>query len=147
MLNLPTTVAEIDQLIRDGVQEDLHLDYKESPAIDRTKRNEIAKDISAFANSDGGILIYGIVESNNLPVSKDGGVDHGVYTREWLEQVISSNITPRIDNIQIVPIPLSASNSIYCVDVPKSYRAPHQAPIRNTTSDLTFNRFQWRTMK
>ncbi|SRR6266498_3928950 len=138
MLNLPTTVAEIDQLIRDGVQEDLHLDYKESPAIDRSKRNEIAKDTSAFANSDGGILIYGIVESNNLPVSKDGGVDHGVYTREWLEQVISSNITPKIDNIRIVPIPLSASNSIYCVEVPKSYRAPHQAPDRKYYKRFNF---------
>lgn len=138
MLNLPTTVAEIDQLIRDGVQEDLHLDYKESPAIDRSKRNEIAKDTSAFANSDGGILIYGIVESNNLPVSKDGGVDHGVYSREWLEQVISSNVTPKIDNIQIVPIPLSTSNSIYCVEVPKSYRAPHQAPDKKYYKRFNF---------
>src|SRR6266545_788491 len=138
MLNLPTTVAEIDQLIRDGVQEDLHLDYKESPAIDRSKRNEIAKDTSAFANSDGGILIYGIVESNNLPVSKDGGVDHGVYTREWLEQVISSNITPKIDNIRIVAIPLSASNSIYCVEVPKSYRAPHQSPDKKYYKRFNF---------
>jgi len=138
MLNLPTTVAEIDQLIRDGVQEDLHLDYKESPAIDRSKRNEIAKDTSAFANSDGGILIYGIVESNNLPVSKDGGVDHGVYTREWLEQVISSNITPKIDNIRIVAIPLSASNSLYCVEVPKSYRAPHQSPDKKYYKRFNF---------
>jgi hypothetical protein len=135
---LPTTIADIDRLIRDGVQEDLHLDYKESPAIDRSKRNELAKDVSAFANSDGGILIYGVIESNNLPVSKDSGVDHTAYSREWIEQVISSNITPKIDNIRIVPIPVSSSNSIYCVEVPKSYRAPHQAPDKKYYKRFNF---------
>jgi hypothetical protein len=135
---LPITIADIDRLIRDGVQEDLHLDYKESPAIDRSKRNEMAKDVSAFANSDGGILIYGVIESNNLPVSKDSGVDHTVYSREWLEQVISSNITPKIDNIRIVSIPVSSSNSIYCVEVQKSDRAPHQAPDKKYYKRFNF---------
>ena len=87
MQALPTTLAEIDRLIRDAVQEDLHLDYKESPAIDQGKRHEIAKDVSAFANSDGGILVYGVAEKNNLPIRKDGGVDHIRYTEltiAWL---------------------------------------------------------------
>lgn len=126
MLNLPTTEADIDQLIKDQIQEDLHLDYKESPAVDRSKRQEIGKDVSAFANSDGGILIYGVVESNNLPVSKDGGVDHTKYSREWLEQVISSNVTPRIDGIRISPIQVSVDRSYYAVEVQKSFRGPHQ---------------------
>lgn len=99
MLTPPTTIADIDKLIADEIQEDLHLDYKQSPALDPNKKNEIAKDVSAFANSDGGLLIYGIVESNNLPVSKDGGVDHTKFSRERLEQIISANITPRIDGI------------------------------------------------
>jgi predicted HTH transcriptional regulator len=128
MINLPTTIAEIDRMIADDVQEDIHLDYKESPAIDKAKRHEIAKDVSAFANSDGGILIYGVIENNNLPVAKDTGVDHTKYSREWLEQIISSNITPRIDGIRIAPIPISTARSLYAVEIPKSLRAPHQAP-------------------
>jgi hypothetical protein len=138
MKSLPTTIVEIDQLIADDVQEDIHLDYKESPAIDKAKRYEIAKDVSAFANSDGGILIYGIIENNNLPAGKDSGVDHTKYSREWLEQIISSNITPRIDGIRIAPIPVSADRSIYAVEIPKSFRAPHQAPDKKYYKRFNF---------
>lgn len=127
MSDVPTTIAELDQFIKNQVQENLHLDYKASSAIDGSKRPEIAKDVSAFANSDGGMLIYGVIEKNNLPVSKDNGIDHTKYSREWLEQVISSNITPRIDGIHISPIQVSADRSYFVVKVPKSFRGPHQS--------------------
>lgn len=127
MLDLPTTVADIDRLIADEVQESLHLDYKDSRAIDSSKFTEIAKDVSAFANSDGGLIIYGVQEKGHLPVSKDGGVDHNKYSRERLEQIILSNVSPRIDDVRIAQIPLSATTSIYAIKVPKSFRAPHQA--------------------
>lgn len=126
-MNLPTTLEEINDFINNEVQENLHLDYKESLAIDRSKRSEIAKDVSAFANSDGGIIIYGIVENNNLPVRVDTGVNHALYSREWIEQIISSHITPKIDDILISAIPASTTHSIYAVKVPKSFRGPHQA--------------------
>lgn len=138
MLLLPTSIEEMDKLIKDGVQEDLHLDYKESPALDKNKRHEIAKDISAFANSDGGILIYGIIEKDNLPIGKDNGVDHTKFSRETFEQIISSNITPRIDSIRIVPIPISTKTSIYVVEIPKSERAPHQAPDKKYYKRFNF---------
>lgn len=127
MITLPVSIADIDKLILDGVQEDLHLDYKQSLALDPNKTSEISKDVSAFANSDGGILIYGVTEQNNLPEKIDGGVDHTKFSRERFEQIISSNITPKIDGIQIIPIPVSANNSLYAVEIPKSFRAPHQA--------------------
>ncbi len=129
MINLPTKIAHIDKLIANKIQEDLHLDYKQSSALHPTDKNkkEIAKDVSAFANSDGGFIIYGIVEDCNLPISKDGGVNHIEFSRERLEQIISSNITPRIDGLQVKPIPISTTHSLYVVKIPKSYRAPHQA--------------------
>lgn len=138
MLDLPTAASDINNLIVDQVQESIHLDYKESPAVDKTKRNEIAKDVSAFANSDGGMLIYGIVESNNLPVRMDSGVDHTQYSREWLEQVISSNINPRIDDIRIAAIQISAGRSVYAVKIPKSLRGPHQAPDKKYYKRFNF---------
>jgi len=138
MIILPTTVAEIDKLIADEIQENLHLDYKESPALDKNKRHEIAKDVSSFANSDGGVLIYGISEQNNLPTAKDGGVDHVKYSREWLEQIISSNVIPRIDGIRIKPIPISSDKSIFALEIPRSERAPHQAPDKKYYKRFNF---------
>ena len=102
------------------IKEALHYHYKITD-------KEIAKDVSAFANSDGGCIIYGIEEDKHLPKKIDSGVDHDKYTREWLENVITSNISPRIDGITISPIPLSPDNSVYIVDIPKSSRGPHQA--------------------
>jgi predicted HTH transcriptional regulator len=126
-MEFPSTPQDIDHLIATQTQESLHLDYKDSRAIDKSKREEISKDVSAFASSDGGTIIYGVTEKNHLPVARDNGVDHNQFSREWLEQVINSNINPRIDGIQIIPIPVSNYNSIYVVGIPKSFRGPHQA--------------------
>lgn len=126
-IDLPATLDDINSLIRDQVQENIHLDYKDSRALDPSKRDEIAKDVSAFANSDGGLLVYGVSEGNNLPIAIDSGVDHTKFTRERLEQIISSNITPRIDDIRISAIPISAYKSVYAVKVTRSLRGPHQS--------------------
>lgn len=71
------------------MQENIHLDYKDSRAVDPKKSDEIAKDASAFANSDGGVIIYGVAEDNNhFPVKIDSGVDHLAFSHERLEQII-----------------------------------------------------------
>lgn len=128
MLKCPTTIAEVNQMIADGVQEGLHLDYKDHRAVDKTKKHDVAKDVSAFANSDGGLLIYGVSERDGYPVSGDPGVEHRDYKREWFEQVISSKISPRIDDVRVGQIPVNSDRSIYTVEVQKSFRGPHQAP-------------------
>lgn len=126
LMNTPRTLTDLQALISTRVQEDLHLDYKESLAISEKKRAEIAKDVSAFANSDGGMIVYGIVEQNHLPVRVDDGVIDDDFDREWLENVITSNISPRIDGLEIHPIEVSAGRSAYAVVIPKSWRGPHQ---------------------
>lgn len=125
-MDLPQSVEELKLYISNRVQESLHLDYKASDSLNDKARNEIAKDVSAFANSDGGIIIYGIREDNHLPTEIDGGADHSRYTKEWLEQVIVSNISPKIDGLLIHAIPISDTHSAYAVGIPKSYRGPHQ---------------------
>jgi DNA-directed RNA polymerase subunit L len=126
-MELPRTKEELNYYIDNQVQESLHLDYKDSRAIDNSKRDEIAKDVSAFANSDGGTIIYGIKEKDQLPLEIDTGVEHAKFSREWLEEVIQSNVTPIIDGIRISQIPLNKERSAYAVKIPKSYRGPHQA--------------------
>jgi hypothetical protein len=126
VIDLPTTRTEVQALIDAQVQESLHLDYKDSRALGKDKKSEIAKDVSAFANADGGTIIYGVAEANHVPEKIDEGVDHRELSHEWLEQIIRSNITPRIDGLRIAPIRLSADKAIYAVHIPKSYRGPHQ---------------------
>jgi hypothetical protein len=129
------TKEKILQYISDGIEENLHLDYKGAGSIDKKgeKKKEISKDVSAFANSDGGTIIYGVrefddKEKNHLPEKIDpiNGVE---YTKEWLEQIINSTISPRIPLIKITPIQTDKHKNnrvIYVVGIPKSYTA-HQA--------------------
>ena len=58
------TEEDINQLISTKTEESIHLDFKQAEALSKNdkKKSEIAKDISAFANSDGGIVIYGLKE-------------------------------------------------------------------------------------
>ena len=93
-MNFPQKLIEIQSLIDDKVQESLHLDYKEARAVGKTSKQyfDFAKDASAFANSDGGVLIYGVKEQGHLPVSITG-IDHSKFNREFFEQVIRSNIS------------------------------------------------------
>jgi hypothetical protein len=128
-MQTPSTIQDIEALIRDRVQEHIHLDYKDSSAIGDDRRHEISKDVSAFANSDGGVLIYGVEEDqhSHLPIRIDGGIDDQRFSREWLEQIIMSKVTPIIDGVRIIPISVGPGKSLYIVEVPKSHRAPHQA--------------------
>lgn len=126
-------------MIRLQVQESIHLDYKQSRALEIKKRDEIAKDVSAFANSDGGTLIYGIEEKDNVPVAVDGGVDDAVFSREWLDNIIRSNISPSLADVRISPIPLGNGRSLYVVAVAKSFRAPHQAPDKKFYKRFNFS--------
>lgn len=135
----PTTVRDIEELIKAQVQESLNLDYKRSSSISNKSRAEIAKDVSAFANSDGGLIIYGVEEKDHFPVKIDEGVEHGKFNREWLENVITSNIAPRIEDVQISQIPVSDGRSVFVVKVPKSFRGPHQERLESKRYYRRFN--------
>jgi hypothetical protein len=125
------TETDLLRLITDAVPESIELDYKQSAALDKSegKKREISKDVSALANSAGGIILYGMVENGHVPTRLDSGSDPNVISKEWLEQVINSNIQRRIDGVRINPIPLthSAGQVAYVVSVPQSMSAPHMA--------------------
>ena len=79
--------------------------------VDDAKKAEITKDVSAFANSAGGVLIYGIAEPpDRAERHKPGRPDpicRANFSKEWLEQIIQS-IQPRIDGVNIIPVEIDA---------------------------------------
>src|SRR5450759_2840615 len=90
-------------LIQNQTKESIELDYNKCDSLQKTdgKKNELSKDVSAFANSAGGTLVYGIVENGHVPTGLDVGYDPTDITKEWVDQVINSNIHPRIDGVLI----------------------------------------------
>lgn len=128
MLNIKSR-ADLDRLIVDAVKESLTLDYKQSLALtkDDKKKEDLCKDVTAFANSAGGQLVYGMEEDKHAPTKIDDGADPAI-TKEWVEQVIDSKVQPRIEGFVIHPIQL-AKGLGFVIDIPQATsRAPHQAP-------------------
>jgi hypothetical protein len=125
--------ATIQQYINDGVEESRTTEYKAADALDGAprKRKEIAKDVSAMANSAGGIIIYGVQEyrerdKRHLPKKIDP-IDRTQFSRETLENIITDNIQPRIEGVTIHPVSIGTEPNgvVYVVEIPQSTTA-HQ---------------------
>jgi len=120
----------LNSLIADKIEESKQLEYKDARALGRgdKEKKDISKDVSAFANSEGGIIIYGINEKDHLPESLSF-VDGIEFTKEWLENVIDSNISPIIPDLEIIPIRFNKQieQTIYIIKIPQCPDSPHMA--------------------
>jgi hypothetical protein len=118
----------IESLITNEVEESINIDFKACGALSKeeNKKKEISKDVSAFANSNGGIIIYGISEKNHK-ADAISFINGNEFTKEWLEQVISSTIQRNIPGLKIFPIRNKGriEETIYIVQIPESIEAPH----------------------
>jgi hypothetical protein len=145
---VPINIKDLEILILDGVEESIQLEYKSADALQNTEhyKKEIAKDVSAMANSAGGVIIYGIKEfgsgeNKHLP-EKITPVKRSVISKEWLDQVISNGISPKIDGLRIYPIALEQIDEVvYVVEVPQSSTA-HQ----NTKEFKYYKRYNFESV-
>ena len=106
---------DILSLIKNQIQESLTLEYKRSAALnksDNSKKSELTKDISAFANSSGGVILYGMKEDGHYPTEIDEGLDPDDISKEWIEQVVNSSVHPKIDGLRINQISIANSERV-----------------------------------
>src|SRR5260370_37530633 len=91
--------------------ESLELDFKRADSLDLTtekRKADISKDVSAFANSAGGTIVYGIAESEDEAhyAGTLSRIDPAKCSKESLEQTINSRIHQRIPGVLINPVDL-----------------------------------------
>jgi len=127
-------------MIENKQEESYELDFKRADSLRLSidtgnmaerKKEEISKDVSAFANYAGGTIIYGIEESPSSPhyAKAFSPVDPKQASKDWLDQVINARIQPRISGVVINAVELKKNHSgkfAYVVCVPESTTA-HQA--------------------
>jgi len=112
---------DIQNLKDAKIEESLILDYKEQ----LISENDIIKHITAFSNTSGGNLIFGIKASDNggYPVDIPGIEDN--VNKERLEQIIISNIRPRI-GVQFREIDIPNSDKIILIiHIPEGQNRPY----------------------
>jgi hypothetical protein len=118
------TEAELAQLERNGIPENLTLEFKAKLNLnsDGDKR-EAAKDSSALANTVGGQILYGISEVKGKDDSKVAGPitplpDTEGDADERLSAILAGNISPRIQpRMRRIPV---SGGFVLAVEIPQA---------------------------
>ncbi|MFT4245969.1 MAG: ATP-binding protein [Micrococcaceae bacterium] len=105
-------------------------------------KNDLIKDISAIANTNGGLIILGVRENEKGTVLKLTPVTgFNDETERNYRKIIGSRISPPIQNIQFHPIPTKEEGSqVVVIEIPKSLEAPHMANLYSQSGGTFFYR-------
>src|ERR1700754_1258515 len=134
---LPRALNDIDgeylrTLPQHGPSESKRIEYKtrfrdrgdNSKGIDR---DTFRKDVTQFANSEGGDLIVGVDETNGAPTMVPGvEIENGTpqSTKETLDQLLL-DVQPRLTGHQIGFWQIAPTRFVFIIRIPQSFRAPH----------------------
>lgn len=123
------TKLDIQAFIDNKADESNYLEFKSADSLFPSDKNkkEISKDVSAFANADGGLIIYGIAENDDHKADLLSLIGKDKISFDSLQQIIDSRIQRKIDGILIEPIDYGENLYIYLVRIPLSPNAPHQS--------------------
>jgi hypothetical protein len=121
------TEADLNDLVDAGVAERKTLDYKQQlPETNDAGKRELLADVSSFANTAGGDLIFGMLERGGLPTGIPG-VQIGDTDREILrfDSIIRDGLSPRIRHTTRA-VALASGGYVLIVRSERSWYGPHR---------------------
>jgi len=123
-------ITDLETLCRIKAEENSGLEFKQSAALKATDacKKELCKDVSALANAAGGVVVYGIAETPSGQADYiDDGSDPSEIGVDWIDQVLTSGIEPKIAGLKIVAITKPGGNCCFVVEAHQAtVFAPHQ---------------------
>jgi hypothetical protein len=125
------TEADLNGLITAGVSERKTLDYKQQlPDMNDAGKRELLADVSSFANTAGGDLIFGMTESAGAPTGIPG-VQIGDPDQEVLrfDNIIRSGLSPRIQH-STRAVPLASGGYVLIIRSERSWYGPHRVVFK-----------------
>lgn len=134
--NLPdVTEAEVIRLITDEIAEGKTLDYKQALPSDQTEaKKEFLADVSSFANTLGGHIVFGVAEEKGI-ARKLSGISQAdldaVILR--LENSIRDGIEPRVPWIRTHAVKLAAGGAIIILEIGRSWAGPHMVTYKGSS--------------
>lgn len=113
---------DIENLIKNQIQETKTLDYKREIKLNSdSEKKEFLNDVASFANTDGGILIYGVTEKKDENGQNTGfpeeicgiGEINFDKLKQKIELLILNSIEPNIPNIIIKQFIFGEKNILF----------------------------------
>ncbi len=95
-------------------------------------KKEFLYDVTSFANTMGGHLIFGMNEKDGKPTSLDGVVIQPDDEILRLEQMARDGIRPPVVGLQTACIPLANGKHAVVMRIPKSWNPPHQVTFQKS---------------
>ena len=141
------TREDVEAFVSRRVEENPNLDYKDIRSY--FDFDELSKDVSAFANSEGGLIILGVSEDTVKKgeeivkiYPKEITWGDETHSKERLEDHLISKIRPRINGLRIQPIREGEDSLkvIFLIDVPQSDNRPHMSSDNRYWKRLNFRK-------
>lgn len=126
---IEVTLNDIEEYFSTEQEESSVIEFKSG----EVEINDIFKEITAFLNTEGGLLIIGAPRETKKNIGKNnvikicaGALTYSNFkNKDWLYQKIASNIVPTPTNLKIEEY-LTEEGNIFLIDVPQSANPPHQ---------------------
>lgn len=133
MINKPlkdVIKSDILEFVENSVSESKTLEFKKELNLSNDKdKREFLADFSAFANTSGGDLLFGVEERDSIAVSIPGiSITNETITQ--IENILRTNLAPRFTGYQIQPVDLENSNIVLIIRIAKSWNSPHRVTFR-----------------
>lgn len=123
--------SDIAALAENKVPESPALEYKSRlPGSADSEKIKFLAEISAFANTRGGVLLAGISDVEGVP-DEICGIDCDDLDAEILrvEQIIRNGLSPRIEvNLQPVTV---GEKTVLAIEIGKSWKGPHMVSFKD----------------
>src|SRR5260221_2915214 len=123
----PLDETRLDEICRQRTAESQTLDFKRAlPGMSNADKSEFLKDVCAFANKEGGDLVYGVVDDDGTATALSpiaGEAPDSAKRR--LGQIADAGLEPRVVGLQFKEI-MVPNGYVLVVRVPESYNGPHR---------------------
>lgn len=140
----PLTDELLDAAVAAGVTEASDLDWKsELPPAKGLPQTDFPKDVAAMANSGGGVIVFGVHESQKAATERvDVGELDEAYERSLRSAAITA-ISPPVFGLYVHRLGADGNRAVV-VEVPTSIDGPHliykhdyfAAPVRNDSDTV-----------
>lgn len=130
-------LEDVKNLISGETPESRVLDYKNGSPLANDQdldqdKIELARDVTSFANTSGGHLIYGMEEKGGIPIVSNGfNIENEEDFRNRLDQILQAKIEPRLYGIEYQSVKLENGKYIFIIQIPKSWNGPHAVKMKS----------------